>query len=434
MRRKDVITMGTEEIRRYQIVEKTRKKELTQQEGGEILGLSVRQIQRLVKKVREQGVKGVVHGLRGKPSYRKIPEAHKKKLIGIYQRKYLDFGPTLACEKLEEREGLQISRETLRQWLMEEGLWRKHRKGKKHRIWRERKACCGQMVQMDGSHHDWLEGRGPPLVLMAYIDDATSRTYGRFYEYEGTLPAMDSFTRYIARYGYPQSIYLDRHETYKSPQKLTVEEELEGKEASQSQFQRALEELGVQVIYAHSPQAKGRIERLFHTFQDRLVKEMRLERISSMEQANRFLEDYLPRYNQRFTRQAVNPLDLHHCLPKRIDLRKILCIQEPRCVRQDGTIRYLGRWYQIRDSLRPKSLWVQEWIDGTLHLVYQKKEIAFHEIFPSPKTPIPPSISRIRVRLLSPPALDHPWRENTRGKIKNQSPLTFLTPQGNTLD
>jgi len=411
--------MSIEELRRYQILVKVIEKRLTQKEGSELLDLSVRQIQRLVKKVREEGPQGVVHGLRGQVSARKVSEKRKQQMVRIYGKKYAGFGPTLAVEKLEEREGFRISRETLRQWLMKEGLWKLQRKGSKHRMWRERKPCCGEMIQMDGSHHDWLEGRGSALVLMAYIDDATSRAYGRFYEYEGTIPAMDSFLRYIDFYGLPQRLYLDRHETYKSPKKLTLEEELEGKEASQSQFQRAVEELGVKVIYAYSPQAKGRIERLFRTFQDRLIKEMRLEKISSREQANRFLENYLPRYNQRFCREAANPLDLHRPLPQKTDVRKILCIQESRCVRQDGTISYQGRQFQIVDALRPKALWVQEWTDGSLHLVYQQKELAFHEIFPSLKTKVFSSTPRLRVRFI--PSPHHPWRQNLRGKIKNKT-------------
>ena len=170
-------------------------------------------------------------------------------------------------------------------FVFEAGFWKKRRKLSGFRQWRPRKECFGQMVQMDGSHHDWLEGRGPKLVLMGYIDDATNRTYGRFYDYEGTLPAMDSFREYVKKYGLPMSVYLDRHTTYKSSKKLTEWDEVEGIEFL-SQFERALKELDVEVIHALSPQAKGRIERLFGVLQDRLVKEMRLAGITTKEQAN----------------------------------------------------------------------------------------------------------------------------------------------------
>ena len=183
-----------------------------------------------------------------------------KEVIGLYQETYLGFGPTLFQEKLWQRDGIKIDKETLRKWLIEEELWKKRRKGREHRHWRERKAYFGEMIQMDGSHHDCLEGRGPELVIMAYIDDATNTAFARFYDYEGTIPAMDSFKAYIEQYGIPQCLYLDRHSTYKSTGSLIIEEELEGKREPQSQFERAMDELGVDVIHANSPQAKGRME------------------------------------------------------------------------------------------------------------------------------------------------------------------------------
>lgn len=197
----------------------------------------------MVKRVAREGPIGIIHHLRGRPSLRKIPEQLKKKVIELYQERYPDFGPTLFQEKLLEREGIKIDKETLRKWLIEDGLWKKKRKSRKHRHWRERKVYFGEMVQMDGSHHDWLEGRGPELVLMAYIDDATNTVFASFYDYEGTIPAMDSFKGYIEHYGIPQSVYLDKHTTYKSNAKLTLEEELEGKCEPKSQFERAQDEL-----------------------------------------------------------------------------------------------------------------------------------------------------------------------------------------------
>ncbi|MBU1152915.1 ISNCY family transposase, partial [bacterium] len=326
MKEKDIFGMSKKEWTRLKVVEKVIEKQMTQRKAAFILGLSERQIKRIVKRVRREGIGGIVHRSRNRPSFRKIPEQLKEKVVSLYQETYSDFGPTLTNEKLFEIDKIKISTSTLRTWLIKEDLWKKERKGRKHRHWRERKDYLGEMVQMDGSHHDWLEGRGPELVLMAYIDDATNTTFARFVDYEGTIPAMDSFKGYIGQYGIPQSLYLDKHTTYKSNAKLTIEEELEGKREPKSQFERALEELGVDVIHANSPQAKGRIERLFKTFQDRLIKEMRLKNISTKEGANKFLEGYLPGHNERFGKLPLNMANLHRETPNGINLDSILSI------------------------------------------------------------------------------------------------------------
>src|SRR3990170_3063210 len=315
----DIIMVSQRELKRLHIIQKVLNEKLSQVEAGEILLLSDRQIRRIVSKIRQEGDKGIRHGLRGKPSSRMLPKKVKEKAIKFYREKYKGFGPTLLSEKLLELEGIKISKETLRNWLIETGDWEKVRKNRTHRQWRERKHYFGEMVQMDGSHHDWLEGRGSELVLMAYIDDATSTTYARFYDYEGTMPAMDSFQRYVHKYGLPMSVYLDRHTTYKSPKKLTEWEKIEDI-APLSQFERALKELGVELIHALSPQAKGRIERLFGVLQDRLVKEMRLRDIKTKEEANEFLEEYLPGYNERFRVCPANEADAHVRLPGAFDL------------------------------------------------------------------------------------------------------------------
>jgi len=226
--------------------------------------------------------------------------------LKLCEDRYGDLGPTLAAEKVAERHGITVSAETLRGWLLTTGVTHFRRRKRPHRAWRVRKAHVGELVQLDGSHHDWLEGRGPACVLMAYIDDASSRVNARFYQYEGTIPAMDSFQRYVQQYGLPLARYADKHTTYQSTAEPTVEEQLAGTEP-QSQFGRALSELGVELIAAHSPQAKGRVERLFRTFQDRLSKELRRAGVTTLEDANRFLEAYLPRYNRRF---AVPPAEV----------------------------------------------------------------------------------------------------------------------------
>lgn len=272
----------------------------------------------------------------------------KRNTISLYQQKYPDFGPTFASEKLLEIDKVKINHETLRGWLIEEGIWERDRKHRKHRQWRERKHYFGDMIQVDGSHHSWFEGRGPKLVFMGYIEDATNTVFGRFYEYEGTIPAMDSFKRYIKRYGLPQSIYIDKHSTYKSTAKPTIEDDLNNRKPL-TQFGRAAEELGVEVIHANSPEAKGRIERLFKTLQDRLIKEMRLRDISTIKEANRFLNYYLPIYNKRFSFKPQEAADLHRAIPERVDLDKILCIRTERGLRNDFTVDHNKKLYHVRE-------------------------------------------------------------------------------------
>jgi hypothetical protein len=258
---------------------------------------------------------------------------------------------------------------------------------------------------MDGSHHDWFEGRGPACVLMGYIDDATGRVYGKFYGYEGTIPAMDSFRGYMRKHGIPLSIYLDKHTTYKSPAEPTIEEELQGIEPM-SQFERAMSELGVQVIHAHSPQAKGRIERLFGTFQDRFVKEMRLCGIGTIEEANRFLKAYLPLYNKKFAVKAAGNEDLHRPVPRQIDLDKILCIRTNRTVRNDHTIAHNKKLYQIEEPILSKKVMVEDRTDGRMLIVFNSKSLRYRQITQKPA----PRAKKRKKRQTYVPPKDHPWR------------------------
>ena len=414
MAERDIIQMSVRELRRLKIIHEVMEKQLTQVRAGELEELSDRQIRRMIKRVKKEGNTGIMHRSRGKESNRKIPKKIKTKAIRLYREKYGDFGPTLASEKMKELDKIEVHDETLRLWLIGSGDWKEGRRRKKHRQWRERKECYGEMVQMDGSRHDWLEGRGPELTLMGYIDDATSQVHARFHEYEGTLPAMDSFLRYIQKYGIPQSIYADRHSTYQSQDELTIEEQLEGKEKTKTQFSRALEELGVRLIPAYSPQAKGRIERLFGTFQDRLIKEMRLAGIKRLEEANRFLETYLPKYNAQFAVVAVNPTNLHRAIDKPLDLKRIFCIRVERVVRADNTIQHEGRLYQIdplcyKKEGNPKKIVVEERLDGKLYLMDQDRELSYQLIQERPKQNPPKNVFRDRNRFI-PPA-DHPWRK-----------------------
>ena len=409
------------ELRRFHVIQQVLDGKLKQVEAAEVLGLTDRQIRRIVKRVKEEGERGVVHQGRGKPSNRQTSEEIRNQVLKLYGERYSGFGPTLASEKLCEVEGISISDETLRLWLKEDGVPYKTRKKRPHRQWRERKGSFGEMLQMDGSEHDWLEGRGPWMVLMGYIDDATGNVFGRFHEYEGTQPAMDSFRRYIGKYGIPLSVYLDRHTTYKSTAKPTIEEELAGEEPM-SQFERALKELGVKVIHAYSPQAKGRIERLFGTLQDRLVKEMRLRGIKTLQEANRFLTSYLPAYNRRFRVPAANEGDLHRSA-KGTDLDRILCIKTPRSVNNDDTITHDKKFYQIKEEVDAKKVVVEEWTDGSMHIVNKGRDLKYREIAARSERVKEPSRQPLKIRRMRKPAADHIWNSwNARLFRKRRGP------------
>jgi hypothetical protein len=406
----DRVIMSGKELRRGHVLRQVLGKQITQGKAGALLGLTDRQIRRLLRRVKQEGDRGLVHRGRGKPSNRRIADPVKAKALRLYDTQYGDFGPTLAVEKLAERDGITLSAETLRGWLMAKGVTHFRRRKRPHRAWRARKAHVGELVQLDGSHHDWFEGRGPACVLMAYIDDASSRVFARFYDYEGTMPAMDSLQRYIQQYGIPLAVYADKHTTYRSPVEPTVAEQLAGT-TPQSQFGRALTELGVELLAAHSPQAKGRVERLFRTFQDRLIKELRLAGIATLEDANQFLKRYVPRYNQRFAVPPAQAVDLHRPRPTGRELARSLCIKTTRCLRKDFTIAHAGRLYQIHDTVRATHVQVEEQLDGTLRLTHQGRPLGFHAIAARP------TMKRVDTNTIQhprPPVVprpDHPWRK-----------------------
>jgi len=423
----DMIMVGQGELKRLHVIHKVLERVIKQVEAAEILSLSGRQIRRIVKRIRSEGDRGIVHQSRGRPSNRRTPDKVKNKVIRLYRAQYKDFGPTLASEKLLERDGIGISDETLRRWLLEAGDWKKTRKARGHRRWRERKHHAGEMAQMDGSHHDWFEGRGPWCVLMGYIDDATGKVFGRFYEYEGTIPAMDSFKRYIQKHGLPMSVYLDRHTTYKSTAKPSIEEELNNT-MPLSEFERALKELGVDVIHANSPQAKGRVERLFGTLQDRLVKEMRLRGIQTIEEGNRFLKQYLPVYNKRFSVRPMERNNVHRCLPKGLNLDAILCIKTERTLRNDFTVAHNRKLYQIQDRTNASKVMVHEQIDGAMRILYQDQTLRFREITTRPvKEEKAPEL--VRRRKPPTPTADHPWRSFKFGIHKYERRKPIPTPE-----
>jgi len=410
----DIVMFRQGELRRLHVIRKVMEKVIKQVEAAKILGLSYWQVQRCVQRVKVEGDKGVVHKSRGRASNRRLADRVKERVIKLYRKRYKGFGPTLAVEKLLEGHGLKVSDETLRKWLLESGDWKKVRRKGVHRQWRERKGHLGEMVQMDGSHHDWFEGRGSECVLMGYIDDATGEAFGRFYEYEGTMPAMESFRRYIRRSGIPLSVYLDKHTTYKSPAKPSIEEELQGVEPL-SEFERALQELGVEVIHAHSAQAKGRIERLFGTLQDRLVKEMRLRGVKSIEEANGFLEGYWPIYNRKFAVGAREQGDLHRSLPRGLNLDNILCVKAGRALRNDFTVAYNKKLYQIEDQVRAAKVQVHERPDGSIVILSKDRSLKYREILTRPvkEKKLPLKIASKKITI---PPKDHYWRNFKFGK------------------
>jgi transposase len=410
MAERDIIMMKQKELKQLHVIHKVLEGSLTQRQAAEVVSLSERQIRRIVKRIGAEGDKGIQHRSRGKGSNRRLPEKLVAKVVQLYQEKYQGFGPTLMAEKLLELEGIEVSKETVRTWLIDAGQWQKGRKVRTHRQWRERKSCLGEMLQLDGSHHDWFEGRRPKCVLMAYIDDATSKVYGRFYEYEGTIPAMDSFKRYIRKHGIPMSVYMDKHTTYKATAEPSIEDEINGTKPL-SEFGRALTELAVEIIHAHSPQAKGRIERLFKTLQDRLVKEMTIRGIHTIEEANRYLDSYLSAHNKRFAVKAKERDDLHRNIPKGLNLDKILCIRTGRTLRNDFTIAHDGKLYQIQEPIKSKKVLVEERTDGKMLITYNEVRLKFAEISARPEKQQKLKVAT-RHRKGRTPSFDHPWRKS----------------------
>jgi len=412
MESQGVMSMTAAEAKRLYVIQQVMERKLRQRPAAELVHRSVRQIRRLVQRVRQEGPPGIAHRLRGRPSNRRHPAAMKPQVLRLYQARYRDFGPTLFAEQLRDRHRLAINRETLRQWLQAAGLWSGRRRPPRHRTWRERKACVGELVQLDGSHHAWLEGRGPALVLMAYIDDASNRVFARFYDYEGTQPALDSFGRYVRRYGLPQALYVDRHTTYRSPAKPTVEEELANR-PPQSQFERALAALGVDVQWAYSPQAKGRVERLFGILQDRLIKELRLAGVRTRQHANRFLTGYLSRFNRQFQRAPRGPTDLHRPAPPPAVLTRHLAIRHTRVLRRDNTIQHAGQGYLIESpwpGRRPPTVQCEARLNGKLYLVDGDRPLRYRPIAERPRTTAGPRLRWRRRPPRGPLAPDHPWR------------------------
>jgi transposase len=371
-------------------LKKVKKKLISQREAAEELGVSIRQVQRLLKELEAQGDKAVVHGLRGKASNRKVEEKIERQAVKILSAPmYEGFGPTLASEYLAKKHGIEASKETVRQWMMRGKLWRaKEAKVKQVHAWRPRRSRFGELVQWDTSTHDWLEGRGEKLYLIAMIDDATSRLFARFVRHDSTAENMKLVWSYLEKFGRPLAFYTDKASHFQTAEKRKRDEpgvEKDAVEMPPTQIGRALRELGITWIAAHSPQAKGRVERNFSTAQDRLVKGMRVAGVKTIEQANEYLvNDYLAWWERELTVEAANADDAHRPLEKSHDLAASLSHVETRQVRNDYTFRWDGKLYQIErqavtTGLRGADVRVEARLDGSMAVRYRERYLPVEE-------------------------------------------------------
>ena len=365
-------------------LKKAKKKLITQSEAAEELDLSIRQVQRMLEALKERGDKAVVHGLRGKPSNRRIEESIEKEAVRVLSSPlYGKFGPTLAAEYLGKKHGIEASKETVRQWMMRSKLWLpKPERVKEVHVWRPRRSRFGELVQWDTSEHDWLEGRGELLYLIAMIDDATSRLFGRFVRHDSTAENMKLLWKYLEKFGRPIGYYTDKASLFRTAEKRKRDEpgvEKDAVEMPPTQIGRALRELGITSNVAHSPQAKGRVERNFKTAQDRLVKGLRVAGVKTIEGANQYFEeDYLVWWNRELTVEPANPDDAHRPLDKSHNLAASLSHVETRQVRNDYTLRWEGGLYQIEprevvSGLRGANVRVEQRLDGALAVRFGEK-------------------------------------------------------------
>jgi transposase/signal recognition particle subunit SEC65 len=416
------LLMSQKERDRIRVLEAMINGRLKQSEAAEVLHISTRQLRRIAKRYRTDGDQGLVHGLRGRQSNRKIGGEVKKTALKHLRQEYHDFGPTLASEKLFERQSICVSRETVRQWMMAEGLWKSRKKRIKHHSWRPRRSCFGELIQMDSSVHDWFEGRNDKAWLISLIDDASSRPYMRFFPTDSTETNMAAIKGYIKRHGRPVAIYADKASHFRTTRKASVEEELNGTPAL-TQIQRALKELGIEYISANSPQAKGRVERCFGTAQDRLVKEFRLNEISTIDQANEFLKKkFIPMWNRRFAVKPANSANLHR--PRKgFDLDAILSRQQFRTVAKDYTISFDNQLFlidrkHITAGLRGAKVVMEQRLDGSLHIRWKTTYLKYEPIEKPQKVTKenPGDALGLRPRT-SPtkhkPGPHHPWRQDT---------------------
>ena len=404
--------MSQKERARLTVMKQVEERALSIVEASEVLGLSYRQAKRVWGRYQLSGDAGLVHAARGKPGKRAKPAELRARILARYEERYPDFGPTLAAEYLAE-EGLKVDHETLRRWLLAQGKPRMRRRRQRHRQWRERKPCFGAMVQLDGSHHDWFEGRSPRCVLMVMVDDATNRVWAQFFEEETTRASYDMLEGWVQRWGLPQSLYVDKDSIYRAEGVGSIAEQLAGREP-QTQFGRAMEQLGVELILANSPQAKGRVERMNGTLQDRLVKALRLAGISDIAKANEFLaKEFLSGLNRKFEVEPASQADAHGGVPR--ELNQVLSWEEERVVQKDWTVVCKGQWYQLDRrheslSLAGKKVIVRTLRDGAVQLERQGVKLRFRRLSGRPRRVVEePEVAKV-VEAPAKPAQGHPWR------------------------
>ena len=374
----DIITMSNKELHRVEILQKLIDKRLIEHEAAKQLGLSIRQIRRLRKAYKADGAIGVVSKKRGNPSNHKYPDSVKELAIAYVKQYYVDFKPTFACEKLSENHGLTISRETLRKWMIDAELWiPKNCRLKRAYQPRNRRECFGELIQIDGSPHDWFEGRAPKCTLLVYIDDATGKLMEcQFVKSESTFTYFDSTRRYLEKHGKPVAFYSDKHCVFR----INRTGELGGDGVTQ--FGRALSELNIDIICANTPQAKGRVERVNRTLQDRLIKEMRLMNISNAEQGNKFLPEFMDKFNKKFGIKSIDPKNMHREIMPYEDLNEIFSWQENRTLSKNLTLQYDKALYLIEDSVDNRSLarnkvTVFEYFDGAIKIKCNNRELPY---------------------------------------------------------
>lgn len=413
--------MSEKEVSRFDIISRLKRKEINGSQAAKILSLSTRQVRRLKKRVtKKRGARGLIHKSRGKPGNRRIPMKEEKKITRLLHAHYVDFTPTFAAEKLSELHDVNRDPKTIRRIMIEAKLLTpaSPRRKESHRAWRARKDSEGEMEQYDGSYHDWFEGRGgiSEACLLASIDDATGTiTRAEFAPHEGVFPTFAFWRGYLLKKGKPRSIYLDKFSTYTMSQKAAKENH-----ETKTQFERAMRELGIEPISAHSPQAKGRIERLFETLQDRLVKELRLAGISTVPEANRFLEEvFIPDFNKKFAVVPKSEADLHRPLTKAEEenLDAVFSRQEMRTVRNDFTLSFKNQWHQITTAQsvtvrKGDRIIVEERLDGTIRMRLRGKYL---NVTALPERPKKANVPWIIAKTAAPetphkPAADHPWR------------------------
>jgi hypothetical protein len=413
------ITMSLPEVKKYDIIKKLISKELNGSEAAELLGLTVRHIRRLKGKVADKGIKALIHGNRGKPGNRRMPDEEREKIADLIKQKYPDFGPTLAMEKLAELDKIERSRGAVRSIMIEEEIWKpKSKKKETHREWRQRKASKGELVQYDGSYEHWFEDRGGEVCLLASIDDSDSEVWARFDEHEGVEPTFNFWRGYIERFGKPNAIYVDKFSTYSMNHKLAKENP-----DTLTQFERAAKELNIGIIHAHSPQAKGRVEKLFKTLQDRLIKELRLASISTIKEANEFLEKiFLPKFNAKFMVEPRLKANLHKKLneqeKKKMD--SIFSRQYEKVVMNDFTVSHKKNCYQL-EKIQPVTICkqdrvtVEERIDQTIRIRFRGKYLNYRLL---PERPKKINSGKNNLQWVIPgttahiPPADHPWRQS----------------------